>query len=100
MRGHLFWSSDLFLISECRHIINAQGEHGGKEALAARCSRMKGCRLTYVYHCRAHTFCPFDIQNTCLHAMPNCALVALLCEVSDVLRNFHTAQVPDWKLYK
>jgi large subunit ribosomal protein L37e len=78
--GHLFWSRS-FVSSECHHIINSQGEHGGKEALAA-CFRMKGCHLTYVYHCRAPTtFCPFDIQNTCLHALPSYAYPRSGCAV-------------------
>ncbi|KAF8479610.1 ribosomal protein L37e-domain-containing protein [Russula ochroleuca] len=60
----IYFGVDLSWCSECRHIINSQGEHGGKEALAAH-YRMKGCRITYVYHCRAPTFRHTKYMTSC-----------------------------------
>ena len=84
------WTSilelDLSWSSECRHIINSQGEHGGKEALAAH-HRMKGCRITYVYHCRAPTLRHTKYMTSC-HAKLCIFQLWLHCYVRSAARRF------------
>ena len=101
----------IFFASDLPRSLNAvissstpQGEHGGKETLAARFC-MKGCRLTYVYHCRSPTFCPFDIQKyiTSCHAKLCIPWLWLhrYCEALRLsIQTFYAAQVPSRSIYK